>query len=128
MVTATAKLSNLGISARKVRLVADMIRGKKVAEARDILEYTLKASAEPLHKLLSSAAANADESAAQRHERIDTDEMVITMIRVNEGRTLRRFLPAPRGRATRIRKRSSHVELMLTGIAKKKAGSAEKKN
>jgi len=128
MVTATAKLSNLRISARKVRLVADMIRGKKVAEARDILTFTLKGSAEPINKLLASAAANADEAAAQRHERIDTDAMVIQMIRVNEGRTLRRFLPAPRGRATRIRKRSSHVELIIAGEAKKKAGAAGKKN
>jgi len=128
MVTATAKLKNLAISARKVRLVADMIRGKKLADARDILTFTMKGCAEPMNKLLASAAANADEAAAQKHERIDTDAMVVSMIRVDEGRTQRRFQAGPRGRAMRVRKRSSHVELMLTGEEKKKAGSGVKKN
>jgi len=115
MATATAKLKNLPVSARKVRLVADLIRGKEVAEARDILQFTLKTSATPLRKLLDSAVANAEHAATERHERIDTDEMVISSVMVNEGRTLHRYQNAPRGRATRIRKRSSHVELVLTG-------------
>lgn len=114
MATAVAKLKNLPISARKVRLVADLVRGKKVAEARDILSFTLKGSAEPLRKLLDSAVANAEHTASDSHDRIDTDEMIIEKIMVNEGRTLQRFQPAPRGRAGRIRKRSSHVELTIT--------------
>ncbi len=113
MATAVAKLKNLSVGARKVRLVADMVRGKSVADARDILQYTLKGSGEPLRKLLESAVANAESVATERHERVDTDEMVITRIEVNEGRTLQRYQPAPRGRATRIRKRSSHVELVI---------------
>ena len=115
MATAAAKLKNLPISARKVRLVADMVRGKKVADARDILRFTVKGCATPLRKLLESAVANANHSAHERHERIDTDEMILEEILVNEGRTLYRFYSAPRGRAARIRKRSSHVELRITG-------------
>lgn len=114
MATAVAKLKNLSIAPRKVRLVADMIRNKRVEEARDILAFTLKGSAEPLRKLLNSAVANAEYTADEKHERIDTDSMVISRIVVNEGRTLQRYQPASRGRALRIRKRSSHVELTLT--------------
>ena len=113
MATAVAKLKNLQIAPRKVRLVADMIRGMTVADARELLSFTNKISAEPLRKLVNSAAANADEAAAAQHERIDPDEMVIKTILVNEGRTLHRYQPAARGRAVRIRKRSSHVELTI---------------
>jgi large subunit ribosomal protein L22 len=114
MATAEAKLKNLPVSARKARLVADMIRGKNVIEARNILTFTVKACALPMRKLLDSAVANAESFATEHHERVDTDAMVVSKIIVNEGRTLKRFQPAPRGRATRIRKRSSHVELVIT--------------
>jgi large subunit ribosomal protein L22 len=114
MARAVAKLKNLSVSARKVRLVADMIRGKKVADARDILQFTLKVSAEPIGKLLASAVANAESKASEQHDRIDTDEMVVSEIMVNEGRTLRRFQNAARGRAMPIRNRSSHVELTIS--------------
>ena len=114
MATAVAKLKQLQIAARKVRLVADLIRGKSVADARDTLAFTQKGSAESLLKLLESAVANAENKAADSHERIDTDEMIVGEILVNEGRTIHRFQPAPRGRAMRIRKRSSQVELTIT--------------
>jgi large subunit ribosomal protein L22 len=113
MASATAKLSNLGISARKVRLVVDLIRGKKVSHARDILHVTVKEAALPVRKLLESAVANAEHAAAERHERIDPDDMIVSTVMVNEGKTLRRFQSAPRGRALRIRKRSSHIEIMI---------------
>lgn len=114
MATATAQLRNLSVAPRKVRLVADMIRGKTVAQARAILRFTVKGSAMPLCKLLDSAAANADNAASERHARLDTDEMVVQEIQVGDGRTLRRFVHAPRGRAMRIRKRSCHVTLVLS--------------
>ena len=113
MAVATAKLMNLSRSARKVRLVADLVRGQKVADARDILQYTVKGASKPLLKLLDSAVANADYAARETHADVDTDEMVVKHIVVNEGRTLQRFQPAPRGRAARIRKRSSHVEIRI---------------
>lgn len=115
MAMATAKLTNLRASARKARLVADLIRGKKVSVARDVLLFTEKNTAEPIRKLLDSAVANANQAAHERHERIDTDDFVVTEIFVNEGRTLQRFWSGPRGRAMRIRKRSSQVELTIAG-------------
>jgi large subunit ribosomal protein L22 len=114
MPNAMAKLEDLRISPRKVRLVADLIRGKRVGDARTILEFTVKRASHPLVKLLNSAAANAEHLARQRGERVDADSWVVSTIFVNEGRTLARFQPAPRGRAGRIRKRSSHIELHLT--------------
>lgn len=114
MAIAEAKLKNLSVSARKVRLVADLIRGKRVAEARDILQFTAKVSAEPMLKLLNSAVANMEHQAFLQHEEVDADEMLVSKVLVNEGRTLYRFQPAPRGRAMRIRKRSSHIELTIS--------------
>jgi large subunit ribosomal protein L22 len=113
MAVATAKVTNLQMSARKVRLVADLVRGQKVAAARDILRFTVKDAAKPLLKLLESAVANADYAAREDRSSVDTDEMFVKFIVVNEGRTLQRFQPAPRGRAARIRTRSSHVEIRI---------------
>ena len=104
----------LRIAPRKVRLVADMIRGKKVSEARDILHFTVKRAAPMMNKLLASAVANAESLAAERRERIDTDEMIVDRVLVDGGPTLRRFTSQPRGRMTRIRKRSSHVTISIT--------------
>ncbi len=114
MLEARAKVSNLRVSPRKARLVADMIRGKRVIEARDILQFTLKRSAEPLQKLLDSAVANAEWRAREVRRRVDTDEFVIKNIMVDEGRMFYRYQPMPRGRAGRIRHRSSHITLTIT--------------
>ena len=114
MLEARATLRNLRVSARKARLVADLIRGKRVIEARDILQFTLKRSAEPLKKLLDSAVANAEWRARESRRRVDTDELIIRTIMVDEGRTFYRYQPMPRGRAGRVRHRSSHVTLTIT--------------
>lgn len=114
MAMARARASRIRIAPRKMRLVADLIRGKKVIHALDILQYTPKASAPIIRKILQSAVANAESIAAEQRERIDTDEMVVSAIEINEGPTMRRFRPAPRGRAVRIRKRSSHVKLIIS--------------
>lgn len=113
MAVAVARTRTVRIAPRKMRLVADLIRGRKVMEARDILAYTVKGAAPVILKVLEAAVANAENAAVERRERVDTDEMVISTIVINEGPTLRRYRPAPRGRANRIRKRSSHVELFL---------------
>lgn len=121
MAEAIASLRGLQGSARKTRLVVDMIRGKKVSEARSILAYSLKGTAPALKKLLESAIANAENAAAERRERINTDDMVITYAVVNEGRTLRRYIPGARGRAMRTRSRSSQVHITLSdAVAKNK--------
>ncbi len=119
MITAEAHLKHLPRSPRKVRLVVDLVRGRKVAEARDILTFTLKHSAEPINKLLQSAVANAEEKARQNKAKLDTDEMTITEIRVDPGRITRSFQAAPRGRAVRIRHRHSHIHIVISGEERK---------
>ncbi|HNR32088.1 MAG TPA: 50S ribosomal protein L22 [Candidatus Hydrogenedentes bacterium] len=127
MATAVAHAKNLSIAPRKVRLVADLIRGKKVPEARAILEYTLKRSALPLRKLLDSAVANAENAAAEKHDRLDTDEMVVALITVDQGLTLKRWRAMPRGRGVRIRKRRSHVSIRISGGERAPKASAKAK-
>jgi ribosomal protein L22 len=96
-------------SARKARLVCDHIRGKDVAEARAILAFTPRAAAKPWLKLLESAVANAEHN----HELVG-EELKIAAVHADEGPTLKRFRPRAMGRATRIRKRTSHLTITLT--------------
>ena len=96
-------------SARKARLVCDHIRGKDVAEARAILAFTPRAAAKPWLKLLESAIANAEHN----HELVG-DELKIAAVHADEGPTLKRYRPRAMGRATRIRKRTSHLTITLT--------------
>jgi large subunit ribosomal protein L22 len=116
MATAVARARYLRIAPRKVRLVADLIRGKKVAHARDILAFTTKRSAPVLGKLLAAAVANAESKAAESRESVDTDEMVVHRVVVDGGPTLKRGRAAPRGRYVRIRHRTSHVELVISDL------------
>ena len=103
-----ATLRYLRVSARKVRLVVDLIRGHSVEDALNLLNFSEKAVAEPVAKLLRSAVANADTAG-----KYDLDKLVVETAYVNEGSTWRRWLPRAQGRATRIRKRTSHVTLIL---------------
>jgi ribosomal protein L22 len=96
-------------SARKARLVADHVRGKSVVEARAILAHTPRAVAEDWEKLLNSAVANAEHN----HELLG-DDLRILSITADEGPTLKRFRPRAMGRASRIRKRTSHLSIALT--------------
>jgi len=118
MAVYTARAKFLRIAPRKVRLVAAMIRGKKVSDARTILEFGVKRGAPILNHLLASAVANAESLAAEKRERINTDDMVVGKVFVDGGPTLRRFQPQPRGRATRVRKRTSHVTLSIMDAVK----------
>jgi len=117
MAAAMARARFLRIAPRKVRLVADLIRGRRVSEARTILGFTVKRAAPLLRKILESAVANAENAAAEARERVDTDEMIIDRIIVDGGPTGRQYRPQPRGRATRVRKRSSHVTLSIADVA-----------
>ena len=96
-------------SARKARLVCDHIRGKDVAQARAILAYTPRAAANDWAKLLESAVANAEHN----HELVG-EELRIAAVYADEGPTLKRYRPRAMGRATRIRKRTSHLTITLT--------------
>jgi len=105
--TTTAKLSSLRIAPRKVRAVVDVVRGKKVSEALQILTYTNKAAALPVKKLIESAAANAEKAGR------DIDTLRVKTITVDMGQTLRRFMPRAMGRAFRIEKKTSHINVVL---------------
>lgn len=97
------------ISPRKLRYIADIVRNKSVEEAVDILTFTPKKAAVIVKKAVESAAANA----AENHD-MDEDGLVVKKIYVNEGPVLRRFRPRARGRATRIRKRTSHLTVVVS--------------
>jgi len=112
---AVAKLRNEPTSARKMRLVADMIRGRNVYEALNILKFESKSGAVKLEKLLVSAIANWQE--LNEDERSDEANLYIKEIRVDGARILKRLRPAPQGRAHRIRKRSNHVTLVIDSDA-----------
>ena len=111
---ATATLKYLKASPQKVRLVADLVRGKKVEEALNILRFTRKTCAKDLEKLLRSAVANAENKEAGA----DVDELVVSKIYVNEGPREKRVQPAPMGRAYRIQKRKSHVTVHVSDEVK----------
>ncbi len=103
-----AKLRFVRVSPRKARLVADLIRGKGSEEAINILTFTKKAPSKILIKLLKSAIANATQK-----KTIDIDRLYVKKIAVDQGPTMKRFQPRAMGRATTIRKRSSHITLVL---------------
>jgi ribosomal protein L22 len=104
-----AEARYLRSSARKARLVVDHIRGKSIVDARAVLQHTPRSVARDLEKLLNSAIANAENN----HDLVG-DELLVKDAYADEGPTLKRFRPRARGRATRIRKRTSHVTLTLT--------------
>ncbi len=104
-----ASATHIRISPRKVRMVVDTVRGKSVSQALSILGFTRKKAALPVQKLLKSAVANAVENGGIS----DVEALVIDRIMVDEGPTLKRYMPRARGRATPIRKRTSHIRIML---------------
>lgn len=109
---AVAKLKNIPMSARKMRLVVDIIRGKNVEEALDILRFTKKEAADWLEKILLSAIANWEHKMGGT-ENADDYDLYIKEIFSDGGTMLKRFQPAPHGRAHRIRKRTNHVTLIV---------------
>jgi len=103
-----ASAKYIRISPRKARLVVDLIRGRDVADAQQILDYSPKAAARVVGKILNSAIAN-----AEHNNKLDPDELYVCRAYVDEGPTLKRFRPRAMGRATRINKRTSHITLVL---------------
>lgn len=99
------------ISSRKVKTVIDLIRGKQVAEAKAILMGTPKAASEPVSKLLNSAIAN-----AENNMDMSADNLFVAEVYADQGPTLRRYRPRAQGRATRIRKRTSHITIILDQV------------
>lgn len=103
-----ASAKYIRVSARKARLVVDLIRGKDVAEAQQILDFSDKAAARVVSKILNSAIAN-----AEHNNGLNTDDLFVAKAYVDEGPTLKRFRPRAMGRATRINKRTSHITVVL---------------
>ncbi|MBW3517632.1 MULTISPECIES: 50S ribosomal protein L22 [unclassified Flavobacterium] len=108
---AFAKLNNCPTSPRKMRLVADLVRGQKVEKALNILRFSSKEASRKLEKLLLSAIANWQ--AKNSEANLEEAGLVVQEIRVDGGMMLKRLRPAPQGRAHRIRKRSNHVTVVL---------------
>ncbi len=104
-----AILKNYRQSPRKVRLVADLVRGKRADESLRTLEFTPKRASKTIAKLIESAVAN-----AKNNENKKAENLYVSEIKVDEGFTLKRFRPRARGRAARIRKRTSHIAVTLT--------------
>jgi ribosomal protein L22 len=106
-----ARARYVRVAPRKARLIADQVRGMHIESARALLQFSPRGAAHPIHKLINSAAANAENN----HDLIG-DEMRIASITVDEGPTLRRFRPRAMGRATPINKRTSHIAVALTPV------------
>jgi large subunit ribosomal protein L22 len=105
---AIAKLNRLRIAPRKVRLVANLIRGQKTDKALAMLRFTSKKAAKPFYKLLTSALAN-----AKNNSDLNLKELYIKKVTVDQGPTLKRFRPRAMGRANEIRKKTSHITIFL---------------
>jgi len=103
-----AKLRNVRLSPRKARLVVDMVRGKAIQDALNILRFSPQKTAPILSKLLKSAVANAEQKGVS-----DVDQLYVKSVMVDQGPVLKRFLPRAMGRASRIRKPTSHITVVL---------------
>ncbi len=103
-----AKLRNVRLSPRKARLVVDMVRGKGIQDAMNILQVSPQKTAPILSKLLKSAVANAEQSGVS-----DVDRLFVKTVMVDQGPVLKRFMPRAQGRASRIRKPTSHITVVL---------------
>ena len=109
----TATLRFARVSARKARLVADLVRGRDASEALNVLAYLPKKTAPLIRKLVESAVANAEHGAKQRNQEVDIDNLYVKGIQVDAGPTLRRFRPRAQGRATPILKKTSHITVVV---------------
>jgi large subunit ribosomal protein L22 len=116
-----AKLKNVPTSPRKMRLVADLIRGERVSKALNILKYEPKVGSPKLEKLLLSAISSWE--AKHQDVKLEEADLYVKEIWVDGGRILKRLRPAPQGRAHRVRKRSNHVTMIVDSL--KKTNSAE---
>lgn len=105
---ATARLASVRLSPRKTRLVVDMVRGKEIQLALNILRFSPQPSAKIVAKLLQSAVANAEQKGVS-----DVDRLYVKMIQVDGGAVLKRFVPRAMGRASKIRKPTSHISVVL---------------
>ncbi|MFC7673098.1 50S ribosomal protein L22 [Mycolicibacterium sp. GCM10028919] len=116
--SATAKARFVRVSASKARRVIDLVRGKSVSEALDILRWAPQAASEPVAKVIASAAAN-----AQNNDGLDPSTLVVAAVYADEGPTAKRIRPRAQGRAFRIRKRTSHITVIVESRPSRDQGS-----
>lgn len=121
--SATAVARHIGISATKARRVIDLVRGKSVEDALDILRWAPQQASDPVAKVIASAAAN-----AQNNEGLDPTTLVVATIMADEGPTAKRIRPRAQGRAYRIRKRTSHITVIVESRPPKNAGQGSAGN
>ncbi|MFN4846175.1 MAG: 50S ribosomal protein L22 [Rhodoluna sp.] len=111
---AIAKLKSVRVTPQKARRVVNLIRGKSAAEALAILKFAPQGVSEPVFKLVASAVANAKVKADAANVRFDEEDLIISAAFVDEGATMKRFMPRAQGRATPIMKRTSHITVVVS--------------
>ncbi|MBJ7280876.1 MAG: 50S ribosomal protein L22 [Rhodoluna sp.] len=114
MMEATAKLRSVRITPQKARRVVDLIRGKSAEEALALMKFAPQAAAEPVNKLIASAVANARVKADAANVRLDESDLIISAAFVDEGATMKRFMPRAQGRSAQILKRTSHITVVVS--------------
>ena len=128
---ATAKLRSVRITPQKARRVVNLIRGKSAEEALALMKFAPQAAAEPVNKLIASAVANARVKADAANVRFDEGDLIISADYVDEGATMKRFMPRAQGRSAQILKRTSHITVVVSTpdeiIAKASAQKARTK-
>ena len=111
---ATAKLRSVRITPQKARRVVDLIRGKSAEEALALMKFAPQAAALPVNKLIASAVANARQKADAANVRFDEGDLIISAAYVDEGATMKRFMPRAQGRSAQILKRTSHITVVVS--------------
>jgi large subunit ribosomal protein L22 len=114
MVESVARVRHIRITPMKARRVVNLIRGKQATEALAILKFAPQAASEPIYKLVHSAMANAKVKADAANIMFDEDDLIVSAAFVDEGTTLKRFMPRAQGRAFRILKRTSHITIVVS--------------
>ena len=119
MVDSIARVKHIRVTPQKARRVVALIKGKQAQEALAILKFAPQAASEPVYKLVESAIANARVKADQAGERFDEQDLVVSAAFVDEGPTMKRFQPRAQGRAFQIKKRTSHITVVVAPSKKK---------
>ena len=127
MVESIARVRHIRVTPQKARRVVALIKGKQAEEALAILKFAQQSASEPIYKLVASAVANARVKADQAGEFLDEQDLYVKNAFVDEGTTLKRFQPRAQGRAYQIKKRTSHITVVLSTPEVAEAGAATKK-
>ena len=126
-VSARAQARHVSVTPMKARRVVDLIRGMRAEQALAVLKFAPQSASEPVYKVVASAVANARFTAERDSRRLDVEDLVVSEAYVDEGPTLKRFRPRAQGRAFRVRKRTSHITVVVTprpAPARQSAGSS----